>query len=423
METITFKTYSLGCRANQAEMAELAEKLSQEGFISSEKDPNLLLLNSCAITSQAEKDTRKAISKLRRENPKAYLVVLGCAVNAKEKLKINLPKADLLILNKDKESAVQLIKEKFPATSRHFANVKQNKYLNSGRSLLKIQDGCNKFCTYCIVPLLRGKPKNKSASRRTKEIIEEVKILEKGGVKEIILTGINLALYENLTFLLKQILKETKIRRITLSSLTPEIIDQNLINLFAENERLSRFFHLSLQSGSENVLGNMKRDKNLKKLVNFLKDIKEKVPEFTFRADIIVGFPQETEEDFNETLQLIKLAKISFVHAFCFSKRPGTFAFEKIKKGSWQDLPEEIKKERLKKVLEIAQEVRCEEAQKLVGKTLECLVIKKLNNGNFETLASNSWKVLVKGQFKPGEIKRIQITNNSTDSLVGNLEN
>ncbi|MDP2672967.1 MAG: tRNA (N(6)-L-threonylcarbamoyladenosine(37)-C(2))-methylthiotransferase MtaB, partial [Nanoarchaeota archaeon] len=159
MKNITFKTYSLGCRANQAEMNDLADKLSQEGFISRKNDLDLLLLNTCAVTGQAEKDTRKAINKLRRENPKAYLVVLGCGIDAKEKLKINLPQADLLVLNKDKESVVQLIKEKF-ATEQNFKNLGQNKYLKSGRSLLKIQDGCNKFCAYCIVPLLRGKPKS-----------------------------------------------------------------------------------------------------------------------------------------------------------------------------------------------------------------------------------------------------------------------
>lgn len=440
MEPRTFLTYSLGCRVNQAEIEETAKQLVVRGFVpwskfsKSPKFPNLVLINTCVVTQKAERETRREIRRLKKSYPKAFLVVLGCGVNAHQKLKINLPEASLLISNQEKSKVGDLIlKNQFDQLDKL---AQLDKYSSSGRKLLKIQDGCNQFCAFCIVPYLRGKSKSKAPTK----IVGEIKKLSNLEIKEIILTGINLSLYgqdlkpkTNLVELLKKTLKETKVHRISLSSLTPEVINKEFVNLYLNDwkkgkGRLSRYWHLALQSGSPQVLEKMGRKTNLKSLIPSLQSIKVKVPEFVFRADFLVGFPGETEKDFQLTLQLIKVAKITFSHVFPFSKRPGTTAYKMIKKGIWKDLSSQVKKERVKQVIAETRKVRYREARKLVGKILPCLFLNKKDD-YWQTLADNSWPVRVKSLnpnskgsvTNKGQIKKVKITEARTDYLLGEI--
>ena len=421
---MTFLTYSLGCRTNQAEINQIAKELTEYEFIASEKKPDVILINTCVVTVKAERETRKAIRRFRRLHPSSFLVVLGCGVDARQKLKISLPKADLFIENFKKQKTAKLITKHFRLSkTKHFSF--RDKYFLSGRALLKIQEGCDHFCSYCIVPFLRGKPRSLLANA----IIHQIKHLEKQGIKEIILTGTNLALYgkdlnpeTNLTKLLEKILKETEIERISLSSIEPNIINKKFIDLFLRNQRLSSYFHLALQSGSPSVLKRMRRKTNLKKLLGFLLLIKEKAQEFTFRADILVGFPGETEREFKETVGFIKKAKISFAHIFPYSQRPGTKASSWIKKGILEDLPKEIKKQRIKALQLGVEKIRLQEGKKLIGKTLPCLFIQK-ENQLWQVIASNSWLVKICTQKKNlrGKIGKIKVAGAEKDFLVGKL--
>lgn len=290
MKNLTFFTYSLGCRTNQAEINQIGKELSEYGLTFSNKNPDIVLINTCVVTAKAEKETRKAIRHFRRLYPDAFLVVLGCGVDAKQRLKINLPEADLFVENVEKQKTACLLSQHF-----HLSKTKnfsfEDKYSLSNRALLKIQEGCNQFCSYCIVPFLRGKPKSFSP----KEIVQKIKNLERRGIKEVILTGTNLALYGKdlkpkscLLNLLGKILKETRIEKISLSSIEPDLIDRNFAELFAKNRRLSAYFHLALQSGSFSVLQRMRRKTDLDQLLQNLLWLKEKVPEFAFRADLLV---------------------------------------------------------------------------------------------------------------------------------------
>jgi len=246
----TFLTYSLGCRVNQAEIEEITQGLIQRGFIpwtESPKEPELVLINTCVVTQKAERETRNAIRKFRRLYPKTFLVVLGCAVDAHQKLKTDLPQADLLIFNEAKKLAIDLILKALRLPILCSMVIRDNQFIResqerpllaSGRNLIKVQDGCDKYCAFCIVPYLRGKPKSKSP----RKIVQEIKKLRNLGIKEIILTGINLSLYgkdlrpkTNLTELLKKILKQTEIPRISLSSLTPEVITKEFIDLYLKD--------------------------------------------------------------------------------------------------------------------------------------------------------------------------------------------
>ena len=426
VKRLTFLTYCLGCRTNQAEINKIGKELTQYGFTPSEEEPNVILINTCVVTDKAERETRKAIRHFRRLYPNAFLVVSGCGVDAKQKLKINLPEADLFIENLKKQKTSGLIARHFQQRLRHLSGgVIKDKYFLSGRALLKIQEGCNKFCSYCIVPFLRGKPK----SLPPEKVVQQINKLGEQGVEEVVLTGINLALYGKdlepitcLTELLGKILKETRIERTSLSSIEPDIVDKNFIDLFLKNKRLSRYFHLALQSGSSTILKRMGRKTNLKKLLGFLLLIKQKIPEFVFRTDILVGFPGETEKEFKETIDFVKKAKISFAHVFPYSQRPGTKASFWVQKGVLEDLPKKIKKQRARILQSVVKKIRLQEGKGLVGKTLPCLFIQK-EDFFYRAIASNSWpvKIFCKEKNLRGKIKEVNISGYQQNFLLGNL--
>lgn len=463
----TFLTYSLGCRVNQAEISVISEQLTVNSLeIFNEKIhsfPDIVLVNTCAVTSKAERESRKAIHHFKRLFPKAKIICLGCSANF-------VKDADLVIENQNKANFLKIILQKFPTlnfkTPRMVTKQRlrllrgeksqDNLFSKSGRALVKIQEGCDQFCSYCIVPYLRGKLK----SNLPRQIICQINHLVQSGIKEIILCGINLSLYGrdssappqndnrslchpepfdltqgklsegspfNLTGLLKRILEETKAERISLSSIEPEYIYQNkeFVNLFVDEPRLSKYFHLALQSGSPDTLKAMGRKTDLEKLMKTLRFIKEKYPEFTFRADIIVGFPTETENNFQETLEFIKQAPITFVHVFPCSIRPGTLTEKKIRDKRWQDISSTIKKDRAKKVMELTKKIQKEGGKKLIGKTLPCLIIRKVSGG-YEAMAGNSWNVKLHGtkhiaQNLQCKILSVRIINLSGKFLRGEV--
>lgn len=431
----TFLTYSLGCRTNQAEIIDVGNQLICAGFVffdpKKHLSPDLIVINTCAVTIKAEKESRKTIRYFKKLYPKAKVICLGCASEF-------IKEADLVIENKNKKKFLSILFSKFP----HFklynkSNDKvilsyissRGKLESSARFFLKIQEGCNQFCSYCIVPFLRGVPK----SEPPEAIISKILKLEKAGIKEVILCGTNLSLYGqdikkpqlNLTSLVKKILKKTKIERISLSSIEPEFLYTNdeFIEICLKEPRLAKYIHLSLQSGSKKILKEMGRKTDLEKLLKILRFIKEKHPEFTFRADLIVGFPTETEENFQETITFIKKVSIPFVHVFPYSVRPGTKAEKMIKDKIWKDLPTEAKKERLKKIVNLTKEIQNEEGKKMVEKILPCLLIKEN-----EAIANNSWPVrinnqplVISKQSKKGKIFPVKITNSAGNYLRGEI--
>ena len=422
----TFLTYSLGCRVNQAEMNQIGASLAKAGLLPwSEdigRDPSVIILNTCVVTQKAEKETRQTIRHLKRTFPKSFLLVTGCAIDAQEKLNVQLPNADLFVTNKNKSQIIKIITQKFSPKKHRHVSMKRKR-----RAFVKIQDGCNQFCTFCIVPYLRGQSKSKPIA----QVIKEIKKLEKENILEIILCGINLSLYgqdleppATLPLLLKTILKRTDVPRISLSSLTPNLINEELINLYIKNyrngkKRLSSYFHIALQSGSEKILTKMNRpEADLNKLKSLLHYIKQEIPAFNLRADIIVGFPGETGKDFQETLHYIEALKISFGHIFRYSPRPGTVAYKMIKSGQWTDIDEKTKKKRSQKVRETIKSIRQQEGEKLVGQNLNCLVLDKRGDV-WRGLADNFWPVEISGQGEAGQILPVKITAHKDQSLRG----
>jgi len=447
---LTFLTYSLGCRTNQAEIEKINLQLSANSFIPFNLCcfdalklccyPTVVLFNTCVVTQKAEKETRQKINELRRKYPKSFLVVMGCAVTTKEKYKINLPEVNLFIPNSQKKLALKKIIKYLKIKNdtlihdrkllRHF-----NKYQLSGRKFIKIQDGCDKFCSFCITCLIRGKP----TSVPSQEIIKEINFWDEREIKEIILTGINLSLYSfersdlqggqtSLVDLVKEILKETKIERLSFSSIYPEMLTENFLKIVVGNPRTTQCFHLSLQSGSPSVLERMNRKTNLDKLLKQIEKIRKINPYFTFRADIITGFPDETDEEFQETLNFIQKAKISFIHSFLFSMRPHTKMEGLIKSEKYHEIENLIKKQRAEMLKKAVEEIRNNEAEKMIAQLFNCLIVRR-NNDEWEGITENGWPVLAEQHSNiateqhslKGKIVRVRITDYKNNQLLGEI--
>ncbi len=409
MPSLAFLIQTFGCRVNQAESKKIQEELINKGLTpfntKNKTAPDLIILNTCAVTKKAEHEARQAINHLKKEFPQSFLVATGCAVEAQEKLGISLPAADLFIGNPDKEKIPQIIASYFPLLPKKKKTF-QNKEAPV-REWVKIQDGCQQYCSFCIVPFLRPQLQSKPP----KEIIKEINQLVGRGVQEVVLCGINLSAFGqelkpslNLNDLIHLILTKTKIPRLSLSSLTPNLITPALVETYLKDyrneKRLSTYFHLALQTGSPRLYHLMNRPKtDLNKTKKLLQYIKQEIPKFNLRADILVGFPGETEEDFQKTLQYIKETRIAFAHTFRFSARPKTAASKMIEKSLWKEISSEVKKERSQKVRALAQKIRREEGEKLIGKKLNCLILGK-KEGAWQGLTENFWEIEIDGSQK-----------------------
>jgi threonylcarbamoyladenosine tRNA methylthiotransferase MtaB len=314
----TFSIITFGCRVNQAESRYIAESLCQKGWKYQGNRRDLVIINSCAVTHKAEKEVKQFARRVKRENPNVKLIITGCFT---DKTKLT-PKKNLI---------------------GHNSGNYQDKYAGSGKAIVKIQDGCNNFCSYCIVPFLRGR----SVSRPEEEIIQEIRRLEIRKIKEIILTGIDIADYKNLPKLLKLILSQTTIKKISFGSININAFSKSFLDLFPNN-RLASNFHIPLQSGCDATLKRMNRKYSISNFQRQLSNIQKKIPHFTFSTDIIVGFPGETDQEFNQSLKFLKSLKLTKIHVFRYSSRKGTVASKMEKK--WGKVTEEIKRKRAQQI-------------------------------------------------------------------------
>ncbi len=350
--------FALGCRANQAEIEELKQALAEKYrgvvFVSPKEKADIYVINSCSVTAGAERDTRRIFNRIKNQNPKSKTYALGCLRDKEQK------NIDGYFKNwNDFIKSVEIKKTKKYSRGKNTAG--------KTKAFIKIQDGCNFNCTYCITRLLRGK--SKSVSPR--EIIRQIKIQEKSGHKEIVLTGINILLYQSgqtdFYRLVQKILRETEVPRIRFGSLDPRLLNKKIISLW-QNPRLMPHVHLSIQSGSEEILKKMKRPFPLKKIEEYITSFRKINPLFGFSCDIIAGFPGETEKDFKKSLDFVKRNKFFKIHAFPYSNRPGTEAM---------DFPGQIleatKKERMNRLLVMDTKLREKFMEKMIGKKTSVL--------------------------------------------------
>lgn len=336
---MTFLTISLGCKVNSYENSALREIFLSKGYKDDSKNPDIVLINTCSVTAVADQKSRQIIRRYRRKFPNAVLVVMGCFSQKNGKLSLSCG-ANIVVGTSNRNKIPAYISQ-FLETKENILDINEDtRHLSyesfgsfampdSTRAYIKIEDGCNNFCTYCTIPLTRGNAR----SRDKDEIINEIKFLIEKGYKEFVLTGIHTAHYgvdlKGITFsnLVEEILNIGGLYRLRISSIEESEIDDKLISLFKKYDNLARHLHMPLQSGCSKTLKAMGRKYIVDDFIKKVDRIREVCPRIAITSDVIVGFPGETDEDFNETVNLIKKVNFSELHVFPFSARENTKAY------------------------------------------------------------------------------------------------
>ncbi len=381
---------TLGCRLNEAELETWAQAFQAQGHAITRdiSAAQLVVINSCAVTQDAARKSRQLIRRIHRENPTAKLVVSGCYATLNADEAQALLGVDLVVSNKDKANLVEkalseLTFETMPAMATEPAEIS---LFTRGRqrAFVKVQDGCRYRCTFCIVTVARGE----EVSRAIADVIIEINALHAQGINEVILTGVHLGGYgsdngENIVSLIQAILAQTDIPRLRLGSLEPWELNDEFFTLF-ENLRLMPHLHLPLQSGSDAVLRRMARRCKTEEYAPILERLRAQIPHFNITTDIIVGFPNETEEEWQESFEFVKRCGFGHIHIFTYSPREGTKAATLP-----NPVPHEIKKQRSEQLHRLAEEMKQTFYQQNIGQTFEILwegQRDKLENGNVRVL-------------------------------------
>jgi threonylcarbamoyladenosine tRNA methylthiotransferase MtaB len=384
---ISFSIQSFGCRVNQAEAFSWAHELQNHGFAYTKDSyqSDLVLINTCTLTSRADRDVRQFMNRVSRLNPGARLVVTGCfAERKKEELKSH-PHIWKLLANAEKEDLTERIVSSLkPQKGRSYRPYRS-------RALVKIQDGCDFHCSFCIIPHVRGK----SVSVSKAKIMDQIRTFSRQGFQEIVLTGINMCSYgteqntgSGLLDLLLDIESLERVSQVRLSSLDPRFLDQALIEHITSSEKICPHFHLSLQHCSDSILHRMGRNISLEDYRKILDLLSQNNPLAALGADIMVGFPGESEEDFDNMFRFLHQSHLTYVHVFSYSPRPGTEA------ARWEQVDGKVKKKRASRLRELSKKKNLSFRHRSVGHILKGLVIRK-ENGGAQVLTSNYMKVHV----------------------------
>jgi len=385
--SITLDT--VGCKLNQAESQLFARQFAKAGYrlVAADNGADVYILNTCTVTHVADGKCRRLLNQARRRNPNALVVAVGCYVERARQDLAGLNGVDLVLDNSQKMNLVPLLEQ-----SGHLVRPESGSTTNADfrtRAFVRVQDGCNNFCAYCIVPLVRGRERSIPVDR----ILAEVEQRVAGGDKEAVLTGTEIGSYSDegigLEGLLKRILEETEIARLRLSSLQPQEISAELVGLW-QDERLCRHFHLSLQSGSNAVLERMGRRYTAADYKQAVDLIREAVPDAAITTDVIVGFPGETEAEFQESYNFAKQMQFARIHVFPYSPRPETKAAAM--PGKVED---KVKRERSRKMLALGRAGVRNFRRKFVGKTVMVLW-EKQTCGVWSGLTDNYIRVFTK---------------------------
>ncbi|MDI6821465.1 MAG: tRNA (N(6)-L-threonylcarbamoyladenosine(37)-C(2))-methylthiotransferase MtaB [Actinomycetota bacterium] len=388
--------YTLGCKVNQYETETMIKEFLSRGFelVDFSEEADVYVINTCTVTSTSDRKCRKKIRQAVRRNPSGFVVVTGCYVDRNPIEIWEIPGVDLAVPNREKTRLAQLIVEKLSISGVESGEPQR---LHT-RALVKIQDGCNQFCSYCIVPYVRGT----ISSRQEEEILNEVEGLIQSGVKEVVVTGIRLGKYgvdlpteTNLVKLLAA-LARMPLARIRLSSLEVKEITPELIALMASSPKFCRHLHIPLQSGDNEILRSMNRDYKREEYLQIIREIRENIPEIAITTDVMVGFPGEGEEQFHRTRDLMMEVRFRKTHVFKFSPREETVAA-----SLPNQIPPEVKEKRSAELLDLNRVLAAEFVKEFVGRDLEVLV-ERIHNGVLTGLTDNYIRVYFEG---PAELK------------------
>ena len=377
----SYTTISLGCKVNSYEISALTMRLQELGYVEDKNNPTVAIINTCSVTATADQKSRQHIRKLLNNYPNAIVVVMGCYSQGHHDFIKNEIKPHIITGTSNRDKLVELIENYSKQAPIDITenNPRLYQYEELGitnhsenvRAYLKIEDGCDNFCSYCLIPYRRGRAR----SRNHEEVIKEATSLVKNGYQEIVLTGIHVGGYgkdlDNYTFskLVKELLDIKDLYRLRISSIEESEIDNDLIELINTKDNLANHFHIPLQSGCDTVLKRMNRKYTCEQFLNKLKLIKEACPNVALTTDVIVGFPGETDEEFEQTYKFIQECGFNMLHVFPFSSREGTIASRMP-----NQIDPRIKKERTLRLIELSNRLWDEYTNKFVGKEVEVLI-------------------------------------------------
>ncbi len=407
----TIAYHTLGCKLNFAETSTIARNLEKEGYnkVKFDEAADIYLINTCSVTENADKETRTIVKRALRNSPDAKIVVVGCYAQLKPEEIASIEGVDLVVGTNDKFNLSkyfeQLPEEKVHGEKAVFfsCDISEVNFFKSSYSLgertrafLKVQDGCDYSCTYCTIPMARGK----SRSDSTANVVIQAKELEKAGVKEIVLTGVNIGDFginaadnsrnENFFELIQALDAETDIDRFRISSIEPNLLKDEMIDFVSKSKNFMPHFHIPLQSGSDEVLKNMKRRYQRDTYVSRVEKIKAVMPHACIGVDVIVGFPGETDELFNETVDFLLSLDVSYLHVFTYSERANTEAAVMTDK-----VPVRVRQERNKILRQLSEKKRSHFYARHIGETRNVLFESDEHNGMLEGFSDNYIKVKV----------------------------
>ena len=427
----TFNIITLGCKVNQYESEAVEEIFQARGYEKKQNNADIYVINTCTVTNMSDRKSRQMISRARRDNPEAVIAVMGCYSQVKPEEVAAIEGVDVVLGSRNKEEVVDLCEnvlqnKKAIDKVLSFSETKTIEELEISnqeamtRAYMKIQDGCNMYCSYCLIPYARGN----IASRDMDSIKEEAKRLAQNGYKEIVLTGIHVASYGkdlrngiSLIDVIEEVSKTEGIERIRLSSMEPRHITREFLERMKATGKACDHFHLSLQSGSDDILRAMNRKYDTKIFNEKVNLIREVFPNAGLTTDIIVGFPTETEENHEETKDFVKEIKFAKTHLFKYSKRDGTKAA-----SMKPEVDGNVKKVRLKELEAIEEVNRLNFLKNQIGKTLSVLFESKSDMEGYKSgYSTNYLRVNVKDHIGDNEIRDVLITEIKNDELIGIL--
>lgn len=427
---------TLGCRVNHYETEAMTEKFIREGYevTDFEHFADVYVINTCSVTNMSDKKSRQIIGRARRINENAIIAAVGCYSQVSPEEVSKIEGVDVVLGTRNKGDVVYYVNkakdEQKPQLmvgevlkNKQFEELNIEEYQDKTRAFLKIQDGCNRFCAYCLIPYTRGT----TCSKDPKKVLDEIKKLCEHGFKEIILSGIHTASYGvdlegNITLitLLEEIEKMDGIERVRIGSIEPCFFTDEVIEKMKTMKKLCPQFHLSLQSGCDATLKRMNRRYTAKEYEDAVNKIRENLKDVSITTDVIVGFPGETDQEFNETYEYLKKIKLTKTHIFKFSPRKGTKAADMI-----DQLDGNVKDKRSKALIELNLKNESEFSKSLVGRDLDVLVEQEIHKkpGIFEGYTRNYVKVeIVDGSTDMiGKIMPCKIEDANGDYVVGKI--
>lgn len=437
-KTVAF--YTLGCKVNQYETNAMEQQFIKKGYevIDNTEKANIYVINTCTVTNMAERKSRQMLRRVKDINKSAILVVCGCyAQVAKDELE-KIPEIDIILGINEKNNIVEIVeeyikehevKEKISDVSiqSEFLDFGDVTYTEKNRAVIKVQDGCNMFCSYCIIPYARGRIR----SRKIESVVSEITKIAEQGIKEVVITGIHVASYgkdlenENVRLidLLEAINKIEGIERIRLGSLEPTLIDEEFAKRLSKLEKICDHFHLSLQSGCDATLKRMNRKYTTYRYKESTEILRKYYPNVSFTTDVIVGFPGETDEEFDKTYEFLRSIDFYRMHVFKYSPRRGTVA-EKMP----NQINGNIKEERSNKLIELSNQNENKHNKEYIGKKVKVL-FEEYEEGFFKGHTTNYIMVKVPGNVARAEefvnqIKEVEIekNNDKTRELIGIIQ-